>query len=100
LRTTAQQWIRPNSVIIALPLQLTRRNHNKASTPSTPSKRHPVIKKADAIVVGGGPAGIAAVGKLLETIPDGKIVWIDRSFEGGSLQLYREVPRCVNSMNI
>jgi hypothetical protein len=51
------------------------------------------------VVIGGGPAGIAAVGNLLEAIPHGKIVWVDKSFEGGSIgQLYREVPRCAHSL--
>lgn len=116
LRVLAQQWASVNSMNGARPLRPTRRNHNTASTASTnptsptpaavpktppvPSKRHPVIKQAAAVVVGGGPAGIAAVGKLLETIPSGKIVWIDRSFEGGSLHLYREVPRCVDGMSM
>ena len=37
---------------------------------------------------------MAIVGNLLESIPRGKVVWIDRSFKGGSIgQLYREVPR-------
>lgn len=37
---------------------------------------------------------MAVVGNLLVKIPREKIVWIDRSFEGGSInQFYREIPR-------
>jgi heterodisulfide reductase subunit A-like polyferredoxin len=48
-----------------------------------------------AIVVGGGPAGLATVGTLLDE--DVKpILWIDEKFQGGRLSAkYREVPRCV-----
>jgi cation diffusion facilitator CzcD-associated flavoprotein CzcO len=57
-------------------------------------RKHDVPSPSKAIVIGAGPAGIAVVGNLLEGIPSGKIVWIDRSFEGGSIgQLFREVPR-------
>ncbi|KAM7222600.1 Pyridine nucleotide-disulfide oxidoreductase domain containing protein [Rhypophila decipiens] len=48
-----------------------------------------------AIVVGGGPAGIAAVGNLLTSIKpeEGKIAWVDRDFDGGLInKKYREVP--------
>lgn len=50
-----------------------------------------------AIVVGGGPAGLATVGTLLDE--DVKpILWIDDKFQGGRLNAkYREVPRCVTS---
>lgn len=55
-------------------------------------------KQADAIVIGGGPAGIAAVGNLLDHLPDARVVWVDRSFEGGAIStLYREIPRCVDT---
>ncbi|KAK3983902.1 pyridine nucleotide-disulfide oxidoreductase-domain-containing protein [Cladorrhinum sp. PSN332] len=51
------------------------------------------FERAAAIVVGAGPAGIATVGNLLETIKDGKIIWIDRHFNGGRINsAYREVP--------
>lgn len=48
-----------------------------------------------AIVVGGGPAGLATVGTLLDE--DLKpILWIDSKFQGGRLNAqYREVPRFV-----
>src|SRR6202012_3675939 len=37
-------------------------------------------------VIGAGPAGIAAVGKLLDSgIPDADIAWIDPSFAAGDL---------------
>lgn len=50
-----------------------------------------------AIVVGGGPAGLATVGTLLDE--DVKpILWIDHKFQGGRLNAqYREVPRCATS---
>ncbi|KAH6854543.1 hypothetical protein B0I37DRAFT_410622 [Chaetomium sp. MPI-CAGE-AT-0009] len=75
-----------NTTYTALPFWLVRRNHDATHAPRA-------SQNADAIVVGGGAAGIAVVGNLLETIPRGKIVWIDRSFDGGSIgQLYREAP--------
>lgn len=50
---------------------------------------------AGAVVVGAGPAGIAAVGTLLENLPQdaGKIVWIDPRFDAGKIAKYHEVPR-------
>src|ERR1700744_1363690 len=37
-------------------------------------------------VIGAGPAGIAAVGKLLDSgIPDKDIAWVDPSFAAGDL---------------
>ncbi|KAK4230726.1 hypothetical protein QBC38DRAFT_468665 [Podospora fimiseda] len=51
------------------------------------------LRRPAAIVVGAGPAGIATVGNLLETIKDGEIVWFDKSFKGGRINsAYREVP--------
>jgi len=50
-------------------------------------------QKFKTIVVGGGPAGIAAIGNLLE---QGKepILWLGKRFHGGRLaSSYREVPR-------
>ncbi|KAL2122395.1 hypothetical protein VTJ04DRAFT_2850 [Mycothermus thermophilus] len=44
--------------------------------------------RAAAIVVGGGPAGIAAVGNFLEIFSGGKIIWIDKSFAGGMIPQY------------
>ncbi|KAH6627931.1 hypothetical protein F5144DRAFT_621982 [Chaetomium tenue] len=74
-----------NSLYSPFPVWLVRRNHG-----ATDASRN---ANADAIVVGGGAAGIAVVGNLLEAIPRGRIVWIDRSFDGGSIgQLYREIP--------
>lgn len=46
-------------------------------------------------VIGGGPAGLAIVGNLLESKWQGSIVWIDPEFKGGRLNEYREVPRFV-----
>ncbi|EAQ89261.1 predicted protein [Chaetomium globosum CBS 148.51] len=78
----------PNSFCSPFPVWLIRRNHGGTNA-SWPSRN----ANADAIVVGGGAAGIAVVGNLLEAIPRGRIVWIDRSFDGGSIgQLYREIP--------
>ena len=46
-----------------------------------------------AVVVGAGPAGLAVVGNLLDR-RCGKILWIDRHFQGGRINsTYREVPR-------
>lgn len=40
-------------------------------------------------VVGAGPAGIAAVGKLIDSgVPAGKIIWIDPQFKAGDLGQY------------
>ncbi|KAL2269756.1 hypothetical protein VTJ83DRAFT_1940 [Remersonia thermophila] len=50
-------------------------------------------RRSAAIVVGGGPAGIAAVGKLLEVFPGGNITWVDQSFTGGTInQFLRGLP--------
>lgn len=50
--------------------------------------------RAAAIVVGGGPAGIAAVGNFLEIFSGGKIIWIDKSFAGGMIPQYLDpLPR-------
>ncbi|KXS95069.1 hypothetical protein AC578_9577 [Pseudocercospora eumusae] len=46
----------------------------------------------EAVVVGAGPAGITAVGNLLENRID-KILWVDDHFDGGRVNgYYREVP--------
>jgi hypothetical protein len=50
-------------------------------------------QQVSAIVVGGGAAGIAVLGNLLEKIGNGKISWIDTEFNGGRInRKYREVP--------
>ncbi|KAK4148738.1 pyridine nucleotide-disulfide oxidoreductase-domain-containing protein [Chaetomidium leptoderma] len=72
-----------NLLYAPLPSWFARRNHDAPS-----ESQH-----ADAVVIGAGPAGIAVVGNLLESAPRAKVVWIDRSFEGGSIgQYYREIP--------
>lgn len=45
-------------------------------------------------VIGGGPAGVAAVGKLLDS-GKGSILWIDKTFESGRLSIYSKVPRYI-----
>ena len=45
-----------------------------------------------AIVVGAGPAGLAAVGTLLEQQVT-PLLWVDPAFNGGRLHRYGEVPR-------
>lgn len=52
------------------------------------------MEQADWIVVGAGPAGIAAVGKLLDhAIPSEKIIWIDPAFRVGDLgEKWHSVP--------
>ncbi len=50
-------------------------------------------RKYEAVVVGAGPAGLAAVGNLLEQ-KKSPILWVDDRFNGGRLdRYYREVPR-------
>lgn len=46
------------------------------------------------MVVGAGPAGIAAVGNLLEHLPAdaGKIAWVDPKFSAGAISSFKEVP--------
>lgn len=49
--------------------------------------------KYEAVVVGAGPAGICAVGNLLEQKRE-PILWVDDAMSGGRLnKYYREVPR-------
>lgn len=51
--------------------------------------------KYEAVVVGSGPAGVAAVGNLLEHKKE-PILWVDDVMKGGRLnKYYREVPRYV-----
>ncbi|ETS85289.1 hypothetical protein PFICI_03314 [Pestalotiopsis fici W106-1] len=50
-------------------------------------------QQVSAIVVGGGAAGLAVLGNLLEKIGHGKISWVDTEFNGGRInRKYREVP--------
>ena len=53
--------------------------------------------KYAAVVVGAGPAGICAVGNLLDRRVT-PILWVDDDFSAGRVnKLYREVPRSVTS---
>lgn len=46
----------------------------------------------EAVVIGGGPAGITVVGNLLEQKVE-PILWVDNAFNGGRInRCYREVP--------
>ncbi|KAF2163181.1 hypothetical protein M409DRAFT_57839 [Zasmidium cellare ATCC 36951] len=57
-----------------------------ATTVSTPNDVY------EAVVVGAGPAGITAVGNLLDARID-RILWVDGAFDGGRVnKYYREVP--------
>lgn len=63
---------------------------------ATPSRQAPApvqqLKHYEAVVVGAGPAGITAVGNLLEQNVK-PVLWVDDSFSGGRVgQYYREVP--------
>lgn len=49
-----------------------------------------------AAVVGAGPAGVAAVGQLLDSGITHSLSWTDPHFKGGRLLTYREVPRYVH----
>lgn len=58
----------------------------KATTVSHPNNIY------EAVVVGAGPAGITAVGNLLDARID-RILWVDDAFDGGRVnKYYREVP--------
>ncbi|KAF0320872.1 hypothetical protein K4K61_006531 [Colletotrichum sp. SAR11_59] len=47
----------------------------------------------DSVVVGGGPAGLAAIGSLLEHRPQHRQLWVDRLFQAGRVGTsYRQVP--------
>ncbi|KAI0379039.1 pyridine nucleotide-disulfide oxidoreductase-domain-containing protein [Hypomontagnella monticulosa] len=50
-------------------------------------------RQVTAVVVGGGPSGIAAVGNLLDIQPKSSIAWVDPHFQGGRINAkYTEVP--------
>ena len=54
------------------------------------------MRKFKSCVVGAGPAGVCAVGNLLEVQPPTrtKIAWIDPLFQAGRVNSkYRQVPR-------
>lgn len=49
------------------------------------------LRRADALVVGAGPAGVAAVGCLLARRK--RVLWVDDTgFNGGAMARYRDVP--------
>lgn len=51
------------------------------------------LASADAVVVGGGPCGVAVVGSILEQRPQFHQVWADPTFQAGRVgERYREVP--------
>lgn len=64
--------------------------HDRAPAP-TPGPSSDVV---DAVVAGGGPAGVAVVGSFLELLPGKqRQVWADPTFQSGRVGArYREVP--------
>jgi len=50
-------------------------------------------------VIGAGPAGLAAVGRLLDAKEVSKVLWIDPSLESGRLDTYSRVPRYLIAFN-
>ena len=79
LRKQSSTWRRNNE-----PFPTVTRQVRRSST--TPSEQY------EAVVVGAGPAGITAMGNLLENGVK-PILWIDKAFNGGRInQYYREVP--------
>lgn len=66
---------------------------SRFGTPAGYSTAAPRPDAVSAIVVGGGAAGIAVLGSLLERIDHGRIAWVDTEFKGGRInRKYREVP--------
>lgn len=60
------------------------------STPASSPYHRPV----NAIVIGGGPCGLAVVGNLLEQHPHDRLLWVDPVFKAGRIgDQCREVPR-------
>lgn len=82
---------------VALESSRTRRTMATHADSSTQQVRRDsamsnVEEAYEAVVVGAGPAGITAVGNLLEQGLQ-KILWVDEYFNGGRVnQYYREVP--------
>lgn len=66
---------------------------SRFSAPAAYSTAAARQQELSAIVVGGGAAGIAVLGSLLEGIGHGKIAWVDTEFKGGRINRnWREVP--------
>ncbi|KAH7121747.1 pyridine nucleotide-disulfide oxidoreductase-domain-containing protein [Dactylonectria estremocensis] len=61
------------------------------SNPTPGSSPH--HRSVNAIVVGGGPCGLAVIGNLLEQHPHDRLPWVDPIFKAGRIgDQYREVP--------
>ncbi|KFY31974.1 hypothetical protein V494_07895, partial [Pseudogymnoascus sp. VKM F-4513 (FW-928)] len=94
-RRATAQWTVPRHHAFAAGLRRftteTRKLASAANEGATPPPQ-PQTQHYGAIVVGGGPAGLATVGTLLDE-DVAPILWVDEAFQGGRLNAqYREVP--------
>ncbi|KAK4142106.1 uncharacterized protein C8A04DRAFT_13504 [Dichotomopilus funicola] len=98
---TGRLYVRPPESSTVKPQKLPQRESllKLGDRPLRPDQKAPFDtpwknkQTVDAIVIGAGPAGISAVGNLLRAMPDAKIWWVDRTFDGGSIgRYYRELP--------
>jgi hypothetical protein len=79
-----------SSASLRKPLKLTSKRTVDSSRNATTMARP--TEAYEAVVIGGGPAGITVVGNLLEQKVE-PILWVDDSFDGGRInRCYREVP--------